>query len=203
MDKGINNNGFEYVDLGLPSGTLWAACNVGAKKPLDYGFYFQWGDTKGCTKEQVGKDKQFNWHSYKWYNDNNGIFTKYTTLGESLELEDDAAHVNMAGSWHMPTPEQVQELIGNTTNKYATLEGVKCMKFTSKKDTSKYIFIPFSGYAWDDLFEDSDECCLIWTSKLSSCRINNGQDLYLTSKKAHLYGNQGRANGFPVRGVIG
>ena len=41
----INNNGFEYVDLCLPSGTLWATCNVGASKPTDYGLYFQWGDT--------------------------------------------------------------------------------------------------------------------------------------------------------------
>ena len=47
MDKGINNNGYEYVDLGLPSGTLWAACNVGASKPSDDGQYFQWGDTQG------------------------------------------------------------------------------------------------------------------------------------------------------------
>ena len=39
-------NGHEYVDLGLPSGTLWATCNVGASKPEDYGDYFAWGETK-------------------------------------------------------------------------------------------------------------------------------------------------------------
>ena len=68
MDKGINNNGFEYVDLELPSGTLWAAMNVGASKPSDYGLYFQWGDTSGYTADQVGKGKQFasDWNDYKW-----------------------------------------------------------------------------------------------------------------------------------------
>ena len=203
-DRGINNNGYDYVDLSLPSSTLWATCNVGADKPLDYGLYFQWGDTKGYTKDQVGKDKQFNWHSYKWYNDDGSIiFSKYTTTGESLDLEDDAANANMGGDWHMPTPEQIQELIDNTTKECVSLEGIKCMKFTSKKDISKCIFIPLSGYAWDDSVEDTDECCLVWASKLSSYRVNNGEYLYLTSKRAHLYSNQGRSNGFPVRGVIG
>ena len=54
MDKEINNNGYGYVDLGLPSGTLWATCNVGASKPSDYGLYFQWGDIVGYAKGQIG-----------------------------------------------------------------------------------------------------------------------------------------------------
>ena len=61
MAKNINSNGFDYVDLGLPSGTLWATQNVGASKPSDYGLYFQWGDSKGYTKKQLGKDKMFTW----------------------------------------------------------------------------------------------------------------------------------------------
>ena len=52
--KKINNNGHEYVDLNLPSGTLWATCNIGASKPSESGLYFQWGDTQGYTKEQIG-----------------------------------------------------------------------------------------------------------------------------------------------------
>ena len=204
MDKEINNNGYDYVDLELPSGTLWATCNVGASKPTDYGLYFQWGDTKGYTKGQVGKDKLFNWHSYKWYNDGGSIiFSKYTTTGESLKLDDDAAHVHMKGSWHIPTPEQVQELVDYTTKERTEKDGIICMKFTSKKDTSKHIFIPMSGYAWDGSVEDTDECCLVWSSMLSYNRVHNGQYLYMTSKRTHLYNNQGRANGFPVRGVIG
>lgn len=42
MKKEINNNSHPYVDLGLPSGTLWATMNVGAKNPSDYGKYFQY-----------------------------------------------------------------------------------------------------------------------------------------------------------------
>ena len=111
MEKKINNNGFEYVDLGLPSGTLWATMNVGASKPSDAGLYFQWGDTKGYTKGQVGKDKQFasDWSDYKFGASPN--FTKYNTAGASLRKLDDAAHVNMGGDWHMPTPTQIRELL--------------------------------------------------------------------------------------------
>ena len=102
MDKEINNNGYDYVDLGLPSGTLWATCNVGADKPTDFGLYFQWGDTSGYTADQVGKDKQFNWSDYKWNPSGDGkTFTKYNTTGATLELTDDAAHVHMGGSWHI------------------------------------------------------------------------------------------------------
>mgnify|MGYP006344793279 FL=1 len=99
----VNSNGFEYVDLGLPSGTLWAIMNVGAKKPSDFGLYFQWGDTKGYSKEQVGEGKEFNWKDYKWNPSCDGkTFTKYASIGTSLSLEDDAAHFNMGGDWHMP-----------------------------------------------------------------------------------------------------
>ena len=98
-------NGHDYVDLDLPSGTLWATMNVGASKPSDAGFYFQWGDTQGYTADQVGLgegQKKFasDWSDYKF-----GVypnFSKYNTVGATLELADDAANVNMGGDWHMP-----------------------------------------------------------------------------------------------------
>ena len=159
MDKKINNNGYDYVDLGLPSGTLWATCNVGAKRSSDFGIYFQWGDTKGYTKEQIGKDKQFNWKNYKWNPNSDGeTFTKYTNKGEALELEDDAAHVHMGGDWHMPSSEQYQELIDNTISKYKkTQNGVNGILFTSKKDKSKTIFIPAAGTVWDGMVSFIEE----------------------------------------------
>ena len=108
------------MDLGLPSGTLWATCNVGASKPSDYGLYFQWGDTVGYTAEQVGtgeSKKAFKWADYKFNPSGDGnTFTKYTKIGDKLELEDDAANANMKGRWHIPTPDQIQELIDNTTS---------------------------------------------------------------------------------------
>ena len=86
----INNNGFDYVDLCLPSGTLWATYNVGASRPSDYGLYFQWGDTKGYTKAQVGivdgkKNFALDWSDYKWGSEPN--FSNYTAAGETLKLE--------------------------------------------------------------------------------------------------------------------
>lgn len=59
MDKEISNNGYDYVDLELPSGTLWVTMNVGTKNPSYYSLYLQWEDTQGYTTEQVGKDKQY------------------------------------------------------------------------------------------------------------------------------------------------
>ena len=206
MNKEINSNGFEYVDLGLPSGTLWAACNVGASKPSESGLYFQWGDTNGYAKDQVGRgdgEKKFadDWSDYKW--DIVGLFTKYTTLCESLELEDDAANANMGGDWHMPSPEQIQELIDNTTSTWATLEdGVKGMAFISKKDKSKFIFIPAAGYAKEGFVNDSGTDGFIWSSALSTVYIIDGQFLFFSSDGIELYCGD-RGNGFSVRGVIG
>ena len=71
-NKEINNNGFEYVDLGLPSGTLWAEMNVGASKASEAGLYFRWGDAQGYSADQIGNgegQKKFSedYSDYKWY----------------------------------------------------------------------------------------------------------------------------------------
>ena len=103
-DKKIYINCHPYVDLCLPSKTLWSTMNVGASKPSDYGKYFQWGDVQGYTFDQVGTKKKFayDWSDYKWYESgivdfDNIKFKKYTTAGAKLELEDDAAHTHMGG----------------------------------------------------------------------------------------------------------
>jgi len=205
--KKINNNGFSYVDLGLPSGTLWATCNVGASKPSDFGLYFQWGDTKGYTKEQIekGKEKEFMRSDYKW--SSGRTFTKYRTKGEMLEIEDDAAHANMGGDWHIPTPDQIQELINETTNTLIKpLIGVNGILFTSKTDTSKSIFIPDASYVWGDFIFNSQICGsgngTVWTSMLSADDVNDGQRLLFCTGYVGL-GNNCRYEGLPVRGVIG
>ena len=198
-EKEINNNDFDYVDLGRPSGTLWAKCNVGASNPLDYGLYFQWGDIKGYTKEQIGKVKQFTWDDYKFNPSGDGYtFTKYATKGETLDLEDDAANTNMGGSWHMPTPEQIQELIDNTT-KYFT---IREMKLVSKKDESKYIFFPCGGFSCDGSADKNGGYGSFWTSMLDEDYVNYGNNFYFNSKFSCLDGFD-RFNGSSVRGVIG
>ena len=207
MDKDINSNGFDYVDLELPSGTLWATCNVGANEPSDFGMYFQWGDTQGYTADQVGKEsekKKFRWADYKFSIDGNSSnFSKYTVYGSILNLEDDAAHVNMGGSWHMPSIDQIYELLNNTTNHWTTLDGVNGRLFTSKKDSSKSIFIPAAGYAWrGSVYGSGDNGC-IWSSVLSTYNVSSGQNLGIYSGGAYIGSVSNRYYGFSVRGVIG
>lgn len=206
MNENIDNNGYEYVDLGLPSGALWATMNIGASKPSDSGLYFQWGDTIGCTKEQVGKEKQFNWSDCKWRlsgDSYSGIaFTKYTTEGATLDLEDDAAHANMGGDWHMPKPTQIRELIDETTNTWTTQDGVYGRLFTSKNDSSKSIFIPAVGRAWDGSLNGRGSNGSVWSSVLSPNNVRLGQYLFFNSSNVYL-SIYYRYNGLPVRGVIG
>ena len=201
-NKKINNNGFNFVDLGLPSGTLWATMNVGASKPSDSGLYFQWGDTIGCRAEQVGKGegkKAFIWADYKW-NASKG-FTKYNTAGESLKLADDAANANMGGDWHMPTPTQIQELTANTTSTWTTQDGVIGRLFTSKKN-GKSIFIPAAGWASYGSLHDVGNEADVWSSMLSASSVYVGRYLYFASSGASL-NKYYRYSGFSVRGVIG
>ena len=205
IKENFDNNGYDYVDLGLPSGTLWATMNVGASKPSDSGLYFQWGDTQGYTADQVGTgegQKKFaeDESDYKW-----GVypnFTKYTTKGATLELEDDAAHVNMGGDWHMPTPTQISELLDNTTNAWTTQDGVNGRLFTSKKDGSKSIFIPAAGGAWDGSVQGSGDGGYVWSSMLHTGLVYGGLYLYFVSGNVYLLSIY-RCLGLSVRGVIG
>lgn len=205
------DNGHKYVDLGLPSGTLWAMMNVGASKPSDSGLYFQWGDTKGYTKEQVGDGegkKAFTWEDYKWYlsgtyKEGNLKFKKYTTPGAKLDFEDDAANANMGGDWHMPTPEQFKELIDNTTNERIEQDGIEGMTFTSKKDSSKSIFIPSSGSVWVGNTHISGHYGFVFSNMLNTSEVHRGQYFCFTPKEVYVCSGDGRCIGLPVRGVIG
>ncbi len=186
VDKEINNNGIEFIDFGLPSGTLWATANVGAQKPSDFGMYFKWGSTKDFSKD-LGTD-------YEW--------GKYATPNATLDLEDDAAHIIMGGSWHIPTPTQFQELIDNTISKWTKQGGVDGRLFISKKEPSKSIFIPAAGYAWNGSLYDVGDCGSVWSSTLDTGYVGSGQGLYFRSYGVSLDGSY-RYYGFSVRGVLG
>ena len=121
-------NGHEWVDLGLPSGTLWATCNIKADAPEAYGVYFPWG-VWGWASESI---ITINWSNYRFRTsgneDENVCFNKYNTDSEhgavdnktQLELCDDAAHVNWGGHWRIPTEEQWIELMENCTVEFYT-----------------------------------------------------------------------------------
>ena len=196
---------YEAVDLGLSSGTKWATCNVGASKPSDYGLFFQWGDTVGYTADQVGTgdgQKKFatDESDYKFGVSPN--YTMYTTPNAKLKLEDDAAHVNMGGDWHMPTPSQIQELIDNTTSAWTTQDGVNGRLFTSKTDPSKSIFIPTAGYASNGSLRHKGREAVVWSSLLDAKYIGYGQRLNFFSSSVSLSRGD-RCYGFSVRGVLG
>lgn len=112
---------YKAVDLGLPSGILWADRNIGASSPEDSGLYFQWGDIQGYTADQIGTSegqKVFTWDDYKFGTDSN--LTKYNeTDGKTvLDPEDDAATVNMGSKFRMPTQSEMEELFNNTDIKW-------------------------------------------------------------------------------------
>ena len=145
----------EYVDLGLPSGTLWATCNIGANSPEDYGDYFAWGETEGYNSGKT----YFDWSTYKWCNGSFKSLTKYNNSSSfgivdkktELDLEDDAAYINWGPEWRMPSIDQLKELIKSsyTTTETTTLNGVDGYRITSKSNGNS-IFLPDAGYRAND-----------------------------------------------------
>lgn len=112
-------NGHEYVELGLPSGTKWATCNVGANAPEELGNYYAWGET-------TAPKNSYYWDTYKWCAGTETTLTKYcndanygnngfTDGKTTLDPEDDAAAVNWGGTWRMPTHNDWVELRDNCT----------------------------------------------------------------------------------------
>lgn len=181
-------------------------CNVGASKPSDAGLYFQWGDTQGYTADQVGTGSG----QKKFANDESdykfGVYpnySKYITTDATLDLEDDAAHANMGGNWHMPSLNQIEELLDNTTSTWTTSDdGVNGTTFSSKKDTSKSIFIPAAGFALDGSFYFRGSLVTIWSTELHSVDVDSGQCLICSLDDVGV-GACYRVFGNFVRGVIG
>ena len=198
-------NGFKYVDLSLPSGTMWATCNVGADKPEDYGLLFQFGRVDGYR-----------------YGDNNNQFKTddlTTTSGkiykenEILDLVDDAAHVNMGGKWRMPTGRYNEsgygyggdwgELLNNTSHNVVTVNGVKGMMFTSYINGNQ-LFIPFmQGYWWNENWEDWNGLYGgVWSSQVYGSYDKCAYVFYQHSHNNAYVGCFYRSNAFSVRGVF-
>ena len=207
-------NGHEYVDLGLPSGTLWAKCNVGAEKESDYGLYFQWGDVVGYSSDQVGSGegkKYFKWSDYKYCNGSNTTLTKYNTKSSSGIVdnlttplpEDDAASVNMGGSWHIPSIEQIDELYNSsyTTTTWTTVNGIYGRLITSNTNGNT-LFLPASGSCNGDSVSDVGSIGCYWSSSLDT--DYPGCAWHLLFRSSAIYDNSSyRYNGTSVRGVVG
>lgn len=123
----------EFVDLGLPSGTLWAKANLGAISPAQEGLRYAWGELDGHVTPYG--DKQYFKHDYKLYDSESGLYTKYNESDglTSLMLEDDAAY-QYDNTCKIPSIEQVQELIDNTNYEFIYIDGISCIKLTGNND---------------------------------------------------------------------
>ena len=190
---------YEYVDLGLKSGTLWAKCNIGAEKETDAGLYFAWGETTGYTASQVGTDKHFSESDYKYVNSSSNL-TKYNQSDGKTVLEstDDAATQIMGDEWRMPTKDECQELIDETTNEWDSINGVTGWKFTGSN--GNYIFIPAAGDCGDGSVNTVGGNGYVWSSSLNTSSPDLAWYLSFYSGDCFM-GNSGRYDGQSVRGV--
>ena len=193
----------EYVDLGLPSGTLWATCNVGANSPEEFGHHFAWGETE--PKDVYDRS------TYKWCNGSYTTITKYCTNSEygyngfvdnktELDLEDDAAYVNWGPSWCMPTVEQQQELYQNCSSVWTTKNGVNGRLFTGPNGNT--LFLPAAGGRWDGSLYYVGSYGYYWSRTLYTCfsRSDLAYNLDFTSGYVGCDGDD-RIIGFTVRAV--
>ena len=188
----------EYVDLGLPSGTLWAKRNLGAEKETDFGHFFQWGDTQDYSI--VGH--QFNWDDYKWGTSWDKI-AKYNVSDckSILDNEDDPAFVATNGEQKMPTKEQLQELIDCANHEWTNIDGVRGMKFINKKDDTKYIFIPAAGHCYDGSRYGVGSWGSVWSATRDKSNIYYAWLMYFEVGNGYTnYYN--RCGGYSVRGVL-
>lgn len=147
---------WSYVDLGLPSGTLWADRNIGATSITDYGLFYQFGDVDGY--ERLGKNFS-NWSDYKYMS--NGKITKYCSNSEQgivdnkkiLDYSDDAAYKVSGGLAKIPNKTQFQELLDYCTWEYTTINGINGYKVSRN---GKYIFLPLAGSGSTNNFTTKD-----------------------------------------------
>ena len=201
-----NEHGFEYVDLGLPSGTMWATCNVGADKPEDGGLLFQFGRVDGYRYRD--KNSQFR-TNYQNKQDTGNDITPLTTSGkvykanDILDLDDDAAHVNMGGKWRMPTKDEFQELYDNTTHNVKKVNGLKGMIFTSNINGHQ-LFIPFMKGSWYNVNWDNwnKSFATMWSSQVYETYAISAYGLSCDSNGYVDVSNHNRSRSFSVRGVF-
>lgn len=182
-----NANGHEWIDLGLPSGTKWATCNVGATTPEDYGKYFAWGETTTKTNYTQANSKTFE----KSISDITGKKTY------------DVATANWGNSWRIPTKNEFDELKHNCTWQWVTQNGRNGYKVTSKKN-NKSIFLPATGYKDGSSLEFTGEYGCYWFgNKSTSDGSNQNAPYILLSSEEISYGEMWRYMGMCIRPIYG
>ena len=186
-------NGHEYVDLGLPSGLLWATCNVGATSPEEYGNYYAWGET---TTKANYNGSNCPTHGLS----NSELQSQGYIDGEgNLTAQYDAATANWGGEWRMPTKAEQEELLNNCTCTWTTQNGVNGYNVEGPNGNS--IFLPAAGSrtglslngAWGGVYWSSTPDEFYDGSYAYGLGFNSGD---------HIVGYGDRYYGLSVRPVI-
>ena len=205
---GSSGQEYEVVDLGLPTGLLWAKCNLGATSPEQSGHFYSWGELQPKTN--------FNWSNYKLCNDDQFSFTKYSLIKDRgymefvdektiLEKEDDAVNKLLGGNWQIPSKEDYAELLYRCDKKFCKLNKVWGCLFTSKQKgyEENSIFIPLAGrmdlteskfagkygFYWSTGLDKTETAFVLWLDNI------DGFDNAVNSKSVERY------LGLPIRPV--
>lgn len=212
------------VDLGLPSGILWATCNVGAEKenyaPEAYGDFFAWGETTGYSSADTSDGHSFDWASYGLYNGTNTTLTKYNNNSSygtvdnltTLESSDDAATANWGSAWRMPTYAEWNELLtaypsstASGSKRRAWLAnynstGVAGLAFYDASDNI-LLFLPAAGKRYGTNLFNQGTYGYYWSSSLRESDARDARYLRFYSDYSNMYYND-RCNGHSVRAVL-
>ena len=191
-------NGHDYVDLSLPSGTLWATCNVGADAPEESGDYFAWGETTPKTFYDWSTNQYYNGHKLTKYCTNSGYgYNGFTDDLTELQPGDDAVTANWGSGWRMPTKAQWEELMNNTTMTWTTQSGRRGCMFTASN--GKSLFLPVAGFRFGSVLEAANGG-YYWSSSLYTDRPSNAW-CFLFASDNYYINHINRYNGCPVRAV--
>ena len=180
------------IDLGLPSGTLWACCNVGASAPKGYGDHYAWGETNPKSV--------YNWDTYQYgYYNYDEDYSHLVNIGSDIAgTSYDAATANWGAPWRMPSLTQIEELLNNCTSTWTTQNGVYGREFTGPNGVT--IFLPAAGYRWDGELGNVGSIGYYWSSTLDASHPSGACSLHFYSGSAE-WGNIYRSYGRTVRHV--
>ena len=193
--------GHAWVNLGLPSGTLWATCNVGANSPEEYGDYFAWGETTPKSN--------YSWSTYK-YGTDYGELTKYcnsdygkdgfTDNKTVLDAEDDAATANWGNGWRMPTKGEIYELDTQCSSIWTMQNSKNGRLFTGPNGNT--LFLPAAGYYIDGTsLGNAGSCGYYWSSTLYDSYPVDACNLFFNSGLVN-WNYYNRCYGRSVRPVV-
>lgn len=206
----VTVSALDYVDMGLPSGLLWAKCNIGANSPYQYdASFFSWGNIDGHTPTSTTSFSPYSWgtsNTTEPYASSSGA-----ALTGDIPLSQDAARQILSGSWRMPTKVDFKELFDNckyidasgttvtTTDKRVTVNGVLGIYLESKINGNR-LFFSCSGFGGGTSWGGRELRGLYWASTIYTTNTN-GCCLSFSSGGVASQSADRRSYGFPIRPV--